>query len=190
MHIVELALVNQMAARDAGSVGEGAKPDLFFSFSTAEPTRIVLSTFIWIVFHNEYNLRFTPSALTSGQSQLQEIEKQISGSTFGIVCWDGLRPNVIHEYGFMRGLEKPVILLKKEDATVDVRLFLQTSAPQLENPALEINIHLSNLKDINYAIWYPEDPQKSTGAIWDEYNKLKKLFPGANLTDVREPNLW
>jgi hypothetical protein len=52
---------------------------------------VMLSTLIWIVFHNEYHLRFTPSALTSGQSQLEEIESLISNSAFGIVCLDGLR---------------------------------------------------------------------------------------------------
>ncbi len=166
------------------------KPDFFFSYSTAETTNYILSTLIWIVLHNQYNMCFTPSALTSGSSQLQEIEKQISESVFGVVCLDGLRPNVIHEWGFLRGRNKPVILLKKEAATVDVRHLVRESAPELLNPPLNMDVHLSNLKDINYAKWFPEDPPKSAKAIWEEYDKVRKQFPEAGLLEVEEPKLW
>ena len=168
----------------------GIKPDFFFSYSTAETSNVILSTLIWVVFHTKYNLRFTPSALTSGASQLQKIEREISECAFGIVCVDGLRPNVIHEWGYLRGRDKPVILLKKEGATVDVRHFILESAPELQNPILNMDVHLSNLKDINYARWYPEDPAKSAKAIWDEYMKVKEQFPKAELLDVEEPRLW
>lgn len=167
-----------------------AKPEFFFSYSMAEPTRVILSTYIWIVFNDVFTMRFTPSALTSGQSQLNDIETQITQSAFAVVCLDGLRPNVVHEYGYMRGIDKPVILLKRENATVDVRLFLRTTAPELENPSLVLDTHLSNLKDINYATWYPDDPPKSTKVIWAEYQKMKQHYPNANLPDVKEPQLW
>jgi hypothetical protein len=167
-----------------------ARPDFFFSYSTAETTNVVLSTLLWIVFHEQYDVRLTPSALTSGASQLQKIEKEISECSFGVVCLDGLRPNVVHEWGFMRGQGKPVILLKKEDATVDVRHLIRESAPQLQNPSLDMNVHLSNLKDINYATWYPDDPQKSARAIWEEYNKVREQFSEAGLLEVEEPHLW
>jgi hypothetical protein len=162
-------------------------PSVFFSYSMAEQTNVLLSTIIWLVFHNQFRVCFTPSALTSGQSQLQEIEKQIAESAFGIVCLDGLRPNVIHEWGFMRGVKKSVILLKKQDATVDVRHFVGGSVPALENPPLDMNVHLSNLKDINYARWYPDDVPKSAKVAWEEFNKIKDA---ARLANIEEPNLW
>ncbi|SRR5258708_2893096 len=136
---------------DAGQAAGAAKPALFFSYSTAEPTHYLLSTLIWIVFHNDYTLQFTLSSLTSGQSQLKEIERQIRECTFAVVCLDGLRPNVIHEYGYMRGIDKPVILLKEKNATVDVRHFLGTSGLEASNPAnppLLMDSHLSNLKEV------------------------------------------
>src|ERR1700674_1409816 len=172
------------------SATASGKTDVFFSYSMAESTSVMLSTLIWIVFHNEYHLRFTPSALTSGSSQLQEIERQITQSAIGVVCLDGLRPNVLHEYGFMRGQNKPVILLKKEKAAVDIRHFILEAAPELENPTLNMDVHVSNLKDIHYAKWYPEDPPKSTKAIWDEFQKVRELFSTAKLLDVEEPHLW
>ncbi|SRR6266481_6306859 len=165
------------------------RPELFFSYSTAEETNVLLRTIVWIVFSAHCNVRWTPSALTSGQSQLAQIEKEISGSTFGIVCLDGLRPNVVHEWGYMRGLGKPVILLMREDATVDVRHFVETSVPQLQNPKLRMDAHLSNLKDINYARWYPDDVPRSAKAIWEEFCKMKK-DTSSSLPDIKEPELW
>src|SRR5713101_3141692 len=106
-----------------------AKPDFFFSYSTAEESNFILSTLLWVVFHEYYDIRLTPSALGSGGSQLEQIEKEISESLFGVVCLDGLRPNVIHEWGFMRGRQIPVILLKKDGATIDIRHFIRESAP-------------------------------------------------------------
>jgi hypothetical protein len=169
---------------------EKSKPDVFFSYSTAENTNVLLSVLVWVVFHADYNLRFTPSALTSGQSQLVEIEKQISESAFGIVCLDGLRPNVVHEWGYMRGCDKQVILLKQNAATVDVRHLVRTAVPGLENPQLEMDVHLSNLKDINYAKWFPEDVPKSVKAIWEQFSKIKTAIKEADQRDVKEPHLW
>jgi hypothetical protein len=166
------------------------RPHFFVSYSTAEPTNFLLSTLLWTVFNKHYDIRITPSALTSGASQLQKIEKQISECAFGVVSLDGLRPNVIHEWGYMRGQNKPVILLKRDSATIDVRLFVGESVPELKNPILDVNTHLSNLKDINYAKWFPEQPPQSAKAIWDEYNKLRSEQNGKELLGVEEPHLW
>jgi len=89
----------------------------------------------------------------------------------------------------MRGLGKPVILLMREDATVDVRHFVETSVPQLQNPKLRMDAHLSNLKDINYARWYPDDVPRSAKAIWEEFCKMKK-DTSSSLPDIKEPELW
>jgi hypothetical protein len=49
-----------------------------------------------------------------------------------------------------------------------------------------MNVHLSNLKDINYARWYPVEVPRSAKAVWDEFNKIKS----ADLPDIEEPHLW
>jgi len=121
---------------------------------------VLLCTLVWLVFDKQYRVSFTPSALVSGTSQLDEIEKQIVNCSLAVVCLDGLRPNVIHEWGYMRGLNRPVILLKKEGATVDLRHFTRKA----------------------------EDPPRSVKAIWDEYNKIRVKF--TKLIEVEEPRLW
>lgn len=168
-----------------------SKPTCFVSYSMREPTRALLPVLIWHVFREAYDVRFTPSALVSGQDQLSQIEVQIEKCAFGVVCLDGLRPNVIHELGHLRGAHRPVIILMREEATVDVLSIYGPSAPAgLSNPALDVDDHLSNLKGVNRATWYPEDPQHTVKTLWDEYNKLRQAFPVGGLAEVREPRLW
>jgi hypothetical protein len=154
-----------------------------------ESTSSLLVTLMWAVFHQEYEIRVTPSALKSGTSQLVQIEREISKCAFAIVCLDGLRPNVICEYGYIRGRNVPTILLKKDQATVDVLSILGLSAPVgFKNPELDLNVHLSNLKDVHYAPWHPDDPAKSVKEIWDEYEKMREKHK--DLVEVAEPRLW
>lgn len=149
-----------------------ARPSCFVSYSTREPTGSLLTVLVWEVFRVDYEVRLTPSALVSGVGQLRQIEKQISDCKFGVVCLHGLRPNVIHEWGYLRGLNKPTIVLTQDGATVDVTSILVPSAPpNISNPALVVDTHLSNLKDVNRRTWYPGDPVRSVRIIWEEYKK-------------------
>lgn len=167
---------------------KGTAPHCFISYSLGEVSSSLLVTLAWVVFHGRYDICVTPSTLKSGTSQLEQIEEKISNCAFAIVCLDGLRPNVVCEYGYIRGIKKPAILLKKEQATVDLLSIIGPSAPiGFANPPLDVNSHLSNLKDVNYAAWYDDDPLKSAKVIWDEYEKIRR---GTPLAAVDEPRLW
>jgi nucleoside 2-deoxyribosyltransferase len=76
-----------------------------------------------IVVGKHFKVELTPSALESGASQRDQITALIEGCAFAVVILDGLRPNVVFEYGILHGRNKPVILLKGEKATVDIRSF-------------------------------------------------------------------
>src|SRR5712691_1918967 len=76
-----------------------AKPFNFLSYSTGEPQIKLFIECLEIVFGKHFELRKTPSSLTSGESQHKAILTSVTGCTFGVVCLDGLRPNVIYEYG-------------------------------------------------------------------------------------------
>jgi hypothetical protein len=54
--------------------------------------------------------------LQSGASQLRQITDLIRNCEFAIVALDGLRANVIFEYGLLRALDKPTIVLKEKNA--------------------------------------------------------------------------
>ncbi|MGA7648707.1 MAG: hypothetical protein WBW01_19525, partial [Terriglobales bacterium] len=68
-----------------------------------------------------FDLRLTPSALESGADQRSQIIDLIEGCSFAVVVLDGLRPNVTYEYGLLEAYGKPIILLKEQSATVDIK---------------------------------------------------------------------
>jgi hypothetical protein len=127
-------------------------PICFVSYSTREPHVRLLIEYIEIVLTPHFKVERTPSALQSGASQRDQITKLIHDCTFGIVILDGLRPNVVFEYGILHGFERPVILFKEAEARVDMRGFLG-DAPDLSlaQVALDLDKHFSDAKDIYYA---------------------------------------
>src|SRR5262249_50403588 len=51
------------------------------------------------------------------------VEEIIENCELGIVIFDGLRPNVIYEYGLLRGNHKPVIPLQDKKAAVAIKSY-------------------------------------------------------------------
>lgn len=107
---------------------ETQRPYLFVSYSTREPHLKLLIECLRIVFLPYFDLKLTPSALESGASQRDQITKLIAGCSFGVVCLDGLRPNVIFEYGILHGRKKPLMLFKEGGAQADIRSFFRDPA--------------------------------------------------------------
>lgn len=163
-------------------------PFCFVSYSTREPHVGVLIECIEIVMRSHFRVVRTPSALQSGASQRDQITELISGSAFGIVVLDGLRPNVIFEYGIMHGLGKPVILLKEERAEVDISGFLEESvALEIAPVELDIDRQFSDVKDVNYGTWKRFEVKATVRRVWEEYCKKKGEIPGR--IEVQEPKL-
>ena len=89
-----------------------------------------------------FRVERTPSALHSGASQRDQITRLIGGCAFGVVLLDGLRPNVVFEYGVLHGLNKPVIFFKEKQAQVDIRgYFGNVPNMNLEPVALDMDKH-------------------------------------------------
>jgi nucleoside 2-deoxyribosyltransferase len=149
-------------------------PYCFLSYSSKEPQIGILIPCLWIAFSPHFELKLTPSALESGASQRAQIVELIKGCTFAVVALDGLRPNVTFEYGLLEALNKPVILLKEKDATVDIRSYLGDAVTLgVTSPKLTVDSHFSNVKDLNYAEWNRLDPAGTVKLILQEYRKKK-----------------
>ena len=127
--------------------------------------------------------------MQSGASQREQITQLIAGCTFGIVVLDGLRPNVVFEYGIMHGMRKPVILFKEAKAEVDISSFLEEDAPDLNLPPVKLDLdsHFSDVKDINYAVWNRFEIRGTVRKIWEEYRKKKGEIEG--YIEIPEPAL-
>ncbi len=164
---------------------ESLKKYIFVSYSTRETHISLLLSLLWIVFSEEFDLRVTPSALRSGASQLDQICRLAKNCSFAVVVLDGLRPNVIFEYGLLRAFGRPIILLKEQNAVVDVEALLDESAKTV---ALNIDKHFSDVKDENYAEWYASEPQKTATLLWQEYRKKEKEIQG--YVAIKEARLW
>jgi hypothetical protein len=162
-------------------------PGFFVSYSSREPHLHVLFLCLWIFFKDKFQLQRTPTALQSGVSQLTQITNLIQQCDFAIVALDGLRPNVVFEYGLLRALGKPTIVLKEKNARVDIESYSPTFA-RIMPVELNVDSHLSNIKDINYAEWNRLDPQETLRVIASEYEKKRDEIP--NYQSVLVPELW
>ena len=140
------------------------------------------------MFRPYFEVKITPSALVSGASQLEQIAKLIDGCAFAIVALDGIRPNVIFEYGIIYGKGKPVILLKEEDATVDIfGYFGDAVGLTVAAPSIDVDKQFSDVKDQNYAPWNRFAFGKTVRLVWEEYRKKKDTIPG--YVEIPEPRM-
>ena len=174
------------------------KPHCFVSYSTREPDVNVLIECLQIVFTQNFRIDLTPSVqnlgqvtspLESGGSQLQQISDLIEQCAFALVVLDGLRPNVVFEYGIIRGKKKPTILLKEENASVDIRGLYDVAGDLKVVPVkIDVDKQFSDVKDLNCAIWKRFSIEETVKIIWDEYSKKKGKMEA--YIEIQEPKLW
>ena len=173
--------------RDRGGRDNQA-PICFVSYSTRESHVSLLIECIEIVLTPHFRVERTPSALQSGASQRDQITKLIQDCAFGVVILDGLRPNVVFEYGILHGLKKPVIFFKEVGAQVDIPGFFGDAPDLRVGPvAIDLDKHFSDVKDINYANWNRFEIKETVRTIWEEYGKKKGEI--SVYIDIPEPKL-
>lgn len=166
-----------------------ATPYFFVSYSSREAHVALLLECLQLLFRSSYKMEATPSALESGASQRDVITKLIEECSFAIVVLDGLRPNVVFEYGMLHASGRPVILLKERSAEVDIRSFFPRS-PSLDLAPAPVNLdsQFSNVKDVNYAEWSRWSIKETVRTVWREFRKKKgQIKP---YKDVPEPKIW
>jgi hypothetical protein len=94
----------------------------------------------------------------------------------------------VFEYGILHGFGKPVLFFKEVEAQVDIRGFFGDAANLgLRPPAIDLDKHFSDVKDINYATWSRFEIKKTARTIWEEYKKKKDEISG--YIDIPEPKL-
>ena len=104
----------------------------------------------------------------------------------GVVIFDGLRPNILFEYGLLKGMGKPVILLLGEGAEINVKTLYnnftevgfreQRQFDRMKNPRIELSRHFSDLgKHVNYFKWNSgkTDPQHISNVVRADLEKKK-----------------
>ena len=89
----------------------------------------------------------------------------------------------------MHALEKPLILLREEQALVDIASYYSDTANLTIN-SVKVNVdsHLSDAKDLNYAMWNRLSIKATVKTIWDEY--VKKQHEIEPYIEIPEPKPW
>lgn len=140
---------------------------------------------------NNYEVKRLDLSLKSEDSQYKKLRDLLNDCSFAVVILDGLRPNVIFEYGLLKGLGKPCIVLLDEEATVDIINYFPDGARQgLMNPEINLDKHLSDVKDMFCVRYSRNRPREIRETIRKEYSKLRKdidaeffrmIFPEKNV---------
>lgn len=113
--------------------------------------------------------------LKSGDSQYAELTELLSSCCFAVVVLDGFRPNVLFEYGILKGLDKPCIVLLEEGATVDVHSFFPSDIQDLPpNPTVDMDRHFSDVKDRFYLRYDRNKPKQIRKILLAAYKKLEE----------------
>lgn len=141
------------------------------------------------MFTNYFDVKLTPSDLVSGVSQRTEIMELIRNCAFAVVAIDGLRPNVVFEFGALNAHSKPVIFLKENAAEVDIRGYYRDTANLTINPvSIDLSSQLSDVQDVNYATWNRFAVDATVKTVWSEYvKKRQQITP---YIEIPEPKLW
>ena len=173
-----------------GALGSGAKAKrfCFLAYSSREAHATLFIECLKIVFKDQFEVKVTPSALESGASQRDTITELIKGCSFGVVLLDGLRANVVFEYGVMHGLGRPVLLFKEKEANVDiVGLYGSTVELGVSPTPVNCDTQFSDVKDVNFATWSRFSIKETVRQIWEEYRKKKDDIK--DYIEIEEPDL-
>lgn len=129
----------------------------------------------------------------SGDSQYAQLIEYLNTSSFAIVILDGFRPNVLFEFGILKGLKKPCIVLLEKNATVDVASYYAESKDiKHDNPKIDIDKQFSDVKDRYYVIYDRNNHKELRKTLEEQYDKLKSdieksilgvLFPGLEIIE-------
>ena len=136
------------------------------------------------------NRGFNPKRLgdeiRSSEDYLETLEKMVNNCSLGLIIFDGFRPNVLFEFGYLKAMKKPVIILQSEDAEINIKTLFRrasdsgltsTMFQRLCDPKLDVPFHLSDFagKHISRIDWKAKDtdPLHPAKVLWTEINKKK-----------------
>ena len=114
----------------------------------------------------------------SQESNFQTILQLLKDCILGIVILDGLRPNVVLEYGILLCLTKPIIVLKDKNAKIDIEglddnLKDNLKKRHITNPKLDIDKHLSDVKDLHWTSYDWKSPDDFKENLQHELIEIK-----------------
>jgi tetratricopeptide (TPR) repeat protein len=125
--------------------------------------------------------------IRSGEDYLEKLTDLIQMSVLGVVVLDGFRPNVLFEFGFLKGSGKPTIVLMCKEACVSVRTLYASCGQsgltesaferRLRDPRLDLSRHFSDFggKHVSRMDWGAKEtePSHPSVVLAQELDKLE-----------------
>ncbi|MCD5425353.1 MAG: hypothetical protein LRZ92_02690, partial [Methanosarcinaceae archaeon] len=139
----------------------------------------------------EMEVKTLPETIKSQESNFKTILQMIKDCVLGIVILDGLRPNVVLEYGMLLGLEKPIIVLKDKNAEIDIKGLFDNSKSKSKKANIKLNIdkHLSDVKDLHWTCYDWKNPNKLKEILENELVKNKEKIASQVAKPMMPSNL-
>lgn len=128
---------------------------------------------------NKYNIKRLATHGIVGHSQYSQLIELLNKCSLAIVILDGLRPNVLFEYGLLVGLRKPCIVLLEENAKIDIQSFVKENNTKMQNVKIDIDKDFSDVKDQMYVRYNYADPKKLRSLIDNELIKIDPVVEEA-----------
>lgn len=91
--------------------------------------------------------------IKSGDDYFLKVSELTNDCVLGIILLDGFRPNVLFEFGMLKGKNKPVIIFQTSDSSINVHTLYknfsesnltQSQFKKLSQPKLDLRKHLSD----------------------------------------------
>ena len=113
-------------------------------------------------------------SLKSEDSQYGGLIEYLRTCAFAVVILDGLRPNVIFEYGILKGLRKPCIILLEKDAEIDIdSYFHDREKESMMNLRADLDKDFSDIKDRTYKRYDKNNPKEAISVIRNELAEIR-----------------
>ena len=161
--------------------GEQSPRSCFVVFSSREEHVEIVIDCLESIFQksDQFQIVRLDQHLKSGDSQYAELTELLASCCFAVIVLDGFRPNVLFEYGILKGLRKPCIVLLEDEASVDIPGFFTTSTENLPpKPQIDMDRHFSDVKDRYYLRYNKNNPKQIRLLLQTEYRKLSSQIEG------------
>lgn len=74
------------------------------------------------------------SEVTPGEEHYGQVfEDIVEQCALGVIILDGFRPNVIYEYGYLRGKNKPIIAIQDKNACIAIKSIIKSNETIINN---------------------------------------------------------
>lgn len=132
-----------------------------------EDINIVLSQIEKVLIEQNFSPIKLGEDIRNGEYYLPKLKEIIRECVLGVIILNGFRPNVVFEFGYLLGNEKPIIALQTKNATINIKtLFHQWQDSnlterqfnRLRNPKLVIKNQLSDYTGIHISYFDYKKP--------------------------------